>query len=210
MDSIDEIDWDEIMMYNGLAQGRFIFGLSLADELNIAHSKGLQHYYLAPVRTYAELQDLKRAGVCRITVTAPLFFDLEQVKKFNIPIYMTANSATQDALFERTDGITGCWIRPEDVSVYEPYIEVLNFTGTQSQEQALYRIYAEHKKWSGEINLIIPDTKSNAVNRMITPDFAKARLSCQQRCMRNESCHLCYQILQLADPKLLSQLKENS
>lgn len=198
------------MMYNGLAQGRFVFGLSLADELNIAREKELKHYYLAPVRTYAELQDLKNAGVCRITVTAPLFFDLEQVNKFEIPIYMTANSSTQDALFERNDGITGCWIRPEDVSVYEQYIDVLNFVGNQSQEQALYRIYAEQHEWLGEINLIIPDINSNATNRMITPDFARARLSCQQRCMRQGSCHLCYQILKLANPELLSAFKENT
>ena len=44
----------------------------------------------------------------------------------------------------RENGIIGFWVRPEDVSYYEPYIDVFEFEDCDiKREQALYRVYAE-------------------------------------------------------------------
>ena len=203
MDCEEEIDWNQIEMYKGLSFGRFIFGLSLPDELNEARNRDMKHYYLSPVRTFAELNDLKRAGVCRITLSAPLFFQLPKVKEFGIPVYMVANSANSDSLFARPDGVVGCWIRPEDVEAYEPYIDVLEFVGDLKQQQALYRIYAEQHAWSGELGLLIKDLNYLCTNRMIPPTLAEKRIQCGQKCQENGNCRICYRLFDLANPELL-------
>ena len=38
---------------------------------------------------------------------------------------------------------------------------------------------------------------------MIPPEFAEKRLNCGQRCMSNGGCHLCWRLLNLANPDLL-------
>lgn len=43
---------------------------------------------------------------------------------------------------------------------------------------------------------------------MIPPELGEARISCQQKCVRSASCHLCYTTLELANPELLSAYKE--
>lgn len=203
IDSTEDIDWNEINMYNGLSQGHFIFGLTLYDEMNMARAKNITYYHLAPVRTFAELNDLKRAGVCRVSVTAPLFFQLKKVKSFGIPVYATANVSQGDSLFSRPDGVTGCWIRPEDVETYEPYIDILDFSGDKTQEQALYRIYAEKKEWPGELGLLVQDLNYQCTNRMVPPTLAERRIECGQKCQENGNCRLCYRTFDLANPELL-------
>lgn len=204
----EPIDWNEIKTFNTLAQGRFIFGLTVFDEMNMAKENNIAHYYLGPVRTFSELSDLKRAGVNRITVSAPLFFQLDKVKEFGIPVYMTANVSQSDSLFSRPDGVTGCWIRPEDVDIYSEYIDVLEFSGNKNQEQALYRIYAEQKKWDGDLNMIVQDINHEASNRLIPPIFAERRVKCAQRCQENGKCRFCYRILDLANPTKLKDYLE--
>ena len=132
------VDWNEIETFNTLAQGRLIIGLTLPEEVIEARQRGLKYYYLAEARTFAELRDFLRLGVCAIKITAPLFFQMDKVKQIcDVPIRAVANIANLDAVFTRPDGVTGTWIRPEDVELYEPYIDIIEFVGKQSQEQAL-------------------------------------------------------------------------
>lgn len=213
MDCDENIDWKQINIFHVLGQGRFIIGLSLPDEMAEARSRGYKFYYLSPARTFQELNDHIRAGVCYVRLGAPLFFQMDKVKKFNIPVRATANAANNDTLFERPNGATGVWIRPEDVGIYEPYIDVLEFVGNKTQEQALYRIYAEQHAWSGELGLIIKDLNYPCTNRMVPPTLAETRLNCGQKCQENDKCHLCFRTFDLANPELihnyLDATKEN-
>ena len=201
-DSDEEIDWKQIGTFNILSQGKLILGLSKPDEIAIAKEKGYAFHYLAALRTFQELRDVLATGVCRVRLGAPLFFQLDKVKTIcNVPIAAIANMASNDSLFERKDGVTGIWIRPEDVPTYEPYIEILEFIGNQKQEQALYRIYAEQHAWSGELGMLIQDLNYPCTNRMIPSDLAEARLNCRQRCQEFGNCHLCYRYMDLANPE---------
>lgn len=199
----EEIDWMAIRTFNVLGQGRFALGLSKPDDMNKARAEGYKHYYLGYIQSFQELADLQRGGVCGVYTDAPLFFQMDKVKEFNIPIYAVANRANNYALFHRPDGVTGTWIRPEDVEQYEPYIESIEFEGNLQQQRALFRIYAEEKEWSGELGLLVRDLNHPATNRMIPPDLAKIRMSCGHRCAAGNSCRICYRMLNLADPDKL-------
>ena len=204
----DIVDWNELSNFIVLSRNQIIFGFSDVADLDEARRRGLPHYCPVPVRTFAELEDYKRAGVCRVYLTAPLFFEMDKVQQFDIPVAAVANQANPDALFARPDGVTGTWIRPEDIELYEPYIEVIEFMGDRKQEQALFRIYAERQEWSGDLNLIIPDLNYPCTNRMIPPTLAQKRLNCGQRCKSGGACKLCYRLMTLAQPDLLRPLKE--
>jgi len=134
---------------------------------------------------------------------------MDKVRKiYSGPIYAIANMASNDSIFERKEGVCGLWIRPEDVPTYEPYVELIEFVGDQRQEQALFRIYAEQHKWSGELGLVVQDLNYPCTNRMVPPTLAQTRLNCGQRCQENGYCRLCYHTFDLANPTLLRNYLE--
>lgn len=205
----EAIDWQELNTYRILSRDTLIIGFSVPEEMKTAQKDGHTCYFLAPVRTFQELSDYRRAGVCRVQLDAPLFFRMDRVKEFGIPVYAVANVANSASIFERENGVAGTWIRPEDVQTYEPYIEVIEFWGNQSQEQALYRIYAEKHEWSGELGMLVKDLNYICTNRMVPPTLANARLTCGQKCQENDRCHLCYRTFDLANPDLLRNYLDN-
>jgi hypothetical protein len=207
-------DWKEIQEYHILGQGRFIIGLTFTKELAEARARGYKFHYLSAIRTFQELNEVADFGVCRIRLGAPLFFQLDKVGRvYSGPIYAIANMASNDSIFEQKEGVTGLWIRPEDVPTYEPYIELIEFIGNQKQEQALFRIYAEQHAWSGELGMVVQDLNYPCTNRMIPPTLAETRLNCGQRCQEGGRCHICYRMMDLANPEkirnYLEATKEN-
>lgn len=201
--SNDDIDWKEIKNYQKLARDNFVFGLSYIDELRECKANDIQFYYLEPIRTFRELQGVKALGARWAIIDAPLFFQMDKVKEVGVPLRATANMSIRE-LLPYPDGVPGPWIRPEDMDMYEPYIDTIEFGRVNlDQERALFRIYAEQKKWSGDLGLIIQDINYMGTNRMIPSDLTKKRLNCGQRCQIDAKCHYCWRMLDLANPDLL-------
>ena len=199
----DDIDWSEIKKFKTLARDNFVFGLTYIDEMIECKANGIDFYYLEPIRSFRELQGLKLFGVKWAFIDAPLFFQMDKVRAVGIPVRVTANISVREA-FPYADGVPGPWIRPEDVEAYEPYVDTIEFSRVNlDQERALFRIYAEQKKWPGELGLIVQDINYLGTNRMIPPDLVEKRLNCGQKCMENGNCRLCWRILDLANPDLL-------
>ena len=153
----DDIDWSEIKKFKTLAKDNFVFGLTYIDEIIECKGHGIDFYYLDPVRSFRELQGLKLFGAKWAFIDAPLFFQMDKVREVGVPIRVTANISVREA-FPYEDGVPGPWIRPEDVEAYEPYVDTIEFSRVNlEQERALFRIYAEQKKWPGDLGLIIQD-----------------------------------------------------
>lgn len=163
-------------------------------ELNI------KFFYSYPVSSYFELQGLKELGVCYAYIGMPLFFDLPNVIKIGVPLRAVPNVA-YEAYIPRDSGICGQWIRPEDVEIYEKYIDVFEFhTEGLPQERALYRIYAEQKHWPGEMGDIITNFgESDCLNRLVYEDIAQIRISCKQKCQAGHPCDLCRKSVKFGD-----------
>lgn len=210
--SDDKIDWKEIEMYNSKAEGKFILALTDITTCIEAGYKGIKFYHLKPVTTYFELRALKELGVCYIIPGAPLFFDMEFLSSLEIPIRCYPNESNLDGL-PRADRVCGPWIRPEDVEVYEDYVTTLEFKKTNElseadwlkKERGLFRIYHDERAWPGKINMIIDNIKSEATNRMIQPQVAKARLNCKQKCMSTSMCRVCPRAFELAYPERIQK-----
>ena len=163
-------------------------------------SNGIPFFYGYPITNDWELAAALKVGVSQVRIEAPLFFNQDRLKNLGVKVRVTANTASQGYL--PFTGINGSWIRPEDVDLYEN-IDIIEFEDCdKDKEQALYRIYAEQHAWPGKLSTLISNIDHDCVNRMLPPDFTKARLNCGQRCTYG-ACSLCSRYAYLADPDLL-------
>ena len=96
---------------------------------------------------------------------------------------MTANIASPIYLPTTGDGIQGQFIRPEDVILYESYVECLEFEEVNNkQEETLLHVYKENQNWPGNLNILIQRLNFNVDNRAISEEWGPARIKCKQRC----------------------------
>lgn len=195
------INWKEIEQFCKMSRSGFILGVINSVQLAEALKLNIPVYHRALIHTFEELRGLSEAGVSEAILGAPLFFQLDKVKQNfpNLKLRAIANVALPEGSASQDSGVCGIWIRPEDVSVYEPYITTLGFVAEHRAEQALFRIYSERKSWGGELRLLVKDLNHPAINNLILPELAEKRISCGQRCKENGICHLCPRILDLAN-----------
>lgn len=204
------IDWNEIEKYKTVSQNKLILCLNaISRDAQECRARDLKFYWGFPVGTFYELQALKKLGVCYAKLAAPAFFKMEAVKKIGVPVRATPNVAHQGYL-PLGDGVCGTWIRPEDLDLYEEYVETIEFEDADlKKEQALYRIYHDEKAWPGEMSMLISNFTQPGLNRLISPgDLTSRRLNCGQRCQEGGACRLCHRTIALAQPELIKKVAD--
>ena len=202
---------EKIIEYNNLANQKLIVCLDFINHETdtILTRNNVRHYWGYEVSSTYELESLRDYyHVCYVRLAPPLFFQMDLVKKFGIPVRVTPNVAQYNYM-PHPDGVNGTWIRPEDLERYEPVVAAAEFEDADiKKEQALFRIYAEEKEWSGKLSYIITNLGEDCTNRMLPPEFTSARMNCGLRCTAFGACRLCYHYFTLADPDLLKKFKE--
>lgn len=208
----DDINWEEIKTLYYLSKGHFYFGFNRIALAAPARDHQISFFFTYPITSYDELNTVKDLGVCQVRLGAPLFFDLDTVKTYfgDLKIFAVPNIAYDD-VYPRNDGVTGTWIRPEDMDTYAPYLDSIVFYDTEprSRERALYRIYCEEKHWAGDLQDIITNLNYYGTNRMILPEVGSKRINCGQACKKTGNCHICYRALQLANPDLMAEYRDS-
>ena len=204
------INWEDIELYNRVCQENFICAVHNYDACLECLKRGIKFYYGYPVDSYWELQGLKNLGVCYARLGPGLFFDMNAVKNIGVPIRAVPNLAFNDTLPHK-DGICGQWIRPEDLSMYEEYIDTIEFEDIDStKEQALYRVYMKQEGWKTNISSLITNLSKSipASNPLLDSDITKVRLNCKQKCQAGGACQICYRAFDLADKQRLREYFE--
>ena len=139
------------------------------------------------------------ANVTDVIIMGSMGFELDKVAKIahehNIQVRVFPNVA-QSTVFT-TSALLKFFIRPEDISWYEDYVDVCEFFGEINQ-MAYYRIYKENQQWSGKLNELILEFNSDLDSRFISPKFAEIRRSCNKNCMKGGLCRTCYRIEELS------------
>lgn len=204
----NELNWKEICDYYILSRHQFILCLGNIEDIKRAVEEGIPCFYGYAIETYASLRSFMRLGVSYVRLGVPLFFELDKVMNVlgeNGPkIRGIANITYMDRL-PHGDGISGMWIRPEDLDKYDKYFYSIEFDGVPvNKEEALFRIYIKQKSWAGPFNLLIEGLQTSAANRMISSDITDKRLNCGQRCESGGHCHNCYTELHMSNPSIYS------
>ena len=147
------------------------------------------------ITNWYELDSIVQTGVDEILIDGDLFFNLPKVKsicdEYNIQIRVTPNTAYNDIL-PRKNGIIGTYIRPEDMMLYENYIDTCEFAwDTLDEERTLLNIY-KGGAWMGNLNYLIKNLNYNIDNRGISSELASDKIDCGGRCLSGGSCHICF------------------
>lgn len=162
--------------------------------------KDIKLFFDIKANTWSTFIGLVNYRVTDIYITELLGFELDKISKIaknnNIQIRTFPNIA-QTSWTDNND-ITKFWIRPEDISIYEPYIDVCEFYGDINNFNIYYKIYKKDKKWFGNLKEIIIDLQENLDSRFIIPEFAQKRTRCGCRCLKGDNCKLCYEIIDLS------------
>jgi hypothetical protein len=172
------IRWKDIEKFNIMTQNKIIIETDSFEIMDVCKILNIKFFYAIPINSFYDLKALIDYGCCDVRIDAPLTHMLDKIEKFDITIRMSPNIAYYSYI-PRSNGVIGSWIRPEDVELYEEYIDVFEFENCDvKQEQALFRVYAESKQWLGPIDKLITNLNYQATNKLILPHFAKTRLYC--------------------------------
>ena len=166
--------------------------------------ENIQWYWPYPVTSYYELQQIISLKPSYIKLGPPLSFDLKNVKKLvgNIKLRMVCNNARPEYLPDKQNlpNFFGQFIRPEDINLYEKYIDVIEFkTEDLKKEETLLKIYKEDRNWPGNLNLLLDNLNFHVDNRGIPEEFGPARIECKQRCQAGGACRLCQRAFEFTD-----------
>ena len=200
------IEWEYLENIKTVYENKFILALYSLQECEEAKARGFRFYLNLPVTSYWELRALKELGVEYVHLGAPLFFDIERAASVGVPVRAVPNVAYADGL-PHDNGLCGCWIRPEDLKMYEPYVQIIEFEDCENhlREQAMFRIYMQGNGWSGPMEQLITNYDYPGEGRMFNPRFTVARLNCNHICQTpGRVCRICKRLSQLADPDLIT------
>lgn len=142
-----------------------------------------------------------------IYIVENLGFEIERIAKLlhSKGIKVRAFPNVAQSSWKDTPALRKFFIRPEDINLYEKYIDVIEFFNEENVS-TYYKIYAIDKKWFGKLNEIILDFNDNEIdNRCILSNFAERRINCGKRCYKGFRCDCCKNVEDLA-----KILKENN
>lgn len=207
-----EINWDEMKATNLIAREKLYLTIPNCKYIPYCKEHNIKFMLGYAISNWFELNSILAQSPAYVRLAPPLTHDLEKVaarvKSTNSRIRAVPNVA-YDKFFPREDGVTGSWIRPEDIEAYSQYIDIFEFEDCDDheKEQTLYEIYSRGN-WAGDLKMIITNLDYPGVNRMIPPDLSQRRINCKQQCEQNRTCRLCYRYLDLANPEKLEAYKK--
>ena len=170
----------------------------------------IRFYFAGLISTYYDLNSLVELEPKYVCLEAPLFFDLLTVHHIlsqkNIGVRANPIVADQSAWgISHQNKEVGTFVRPEDVEIYEEYIDVFEFRDENDafllpkREAAYYRIYAEQRAWPGQLGELILGLATPGLNRLIPPSFGAARVMCGQKCTKGSACRACYRNILMSE-----------
>lgn len=194
----EDIEWNKLK--NLAKENNLILCLEDLFYAGLCNSLDIPFYWSYPISSWYELDGLIKLNPCYLFITNPLSFELDVVKKkTNIPLRLCPNLA-YDSYIPRENGILGTWVRPEDINIYEKYIDTFEFViNDLSKEATLFRVYQQDGEWPGNLNVLIGNLSVDVDSRMLPKEFGEVRTTCGQRCLKNGRCHFCESAINLSD-----------
>ena len=165
--------------------------------------EGISFFIDKPCMCWEEFNYLIREGVSDINISGPLGFEMSKVKRvldsLNRKVIIRAVPNKVENMITFTPTLIGFYIRPEDIELYEEFIDVLEFEGLEHQD-TFFSIYAEHKSFIGNLNQCIYNFQEQVDNKGLITLFGERRRDCGRQCLSGGHCNRCYTLADLAKP----------
>ena len=204
-DKLNDKDWNNIEQYARACGDKLIISTYNESDIVNAAKRNIRNYLRAPIHNFENLRSILSLGATEALIAGELIHNQKLLGNFTASFRIIPNKAST---YIGINPVVGAWIRPEDIDKIEN-ISVCEFVEKEKRrEQALYRIYAQDKVWSGELSLLVEDIKDNSItNRMIPPEFQEQRSNCGWSCISGKfNCHYCDNNLFLANPDLYKEI----
>lgn len=193
------------------------FAILLTEDdisiLPLLQEHNIDYFFDTRVDTMDKLTSAISLRVSDVYICNELGFSLKTIAPYchdnGVKIRVYPNIAQSSSSRKCLDNFKKFFIRPEDVSVYEEYVDIFEFfVSDLSKQKTLYQIYKD-SKWMGDIrDLILElDYKEPILNYTIIPDFALTRIGCEKICGIGK-CQMCDRILSITE--LANRIKEES
>ena len=151
------------------------------------------------VTNFDQLNYLLELGVSQIYLAEDICFDLRRVKHacdgYNVSLRAFPNVAQSS--IKATPPLKKFFIRPEDVQEYADIIDTLEFWGPADRQDILLKIYKKGY-WFGDLEPLILDLNLSIDSRCIVDGFARARKTCERKCMKGRRCTICEAIYSIS------------
>lgn len=164
---------------------------------------GIRFFLNVPACSWEEIQGMVECGVSQVIIGGDPLFSLPDVHEFlnsqKIKVRVCANMAQSNWLM--TQDVKKFFIRPEDIDIYAPYIDVLYFMSYHDADQEVnFDVYSKKKRWAGELFPLISGLNVNINNLGIDPIFGPTRLTCGHKCMNpKRRCNICGRLFDLSN-----------
>ena len=193
----EDINWTTVDNFNKLCN--LEVALMSLNDINRCKEHNIKFFWGYEIISYYDLKRLVDLGVSQVLLGNELYFDVKNIKEhFNTPIRLIANKCF-DSYLPAQEGVCGTYVRPEDIDTYGKYVDTIEFYYKDlHQEKVLFKIYAEDKKWPGNLNLILANLNVDIDNRGLPDEFGSVRMICQQKCMKGRRCAFCYTAMKFA------------
>lgn len=161
--------------------------------------ENIPFFFLERINTFDKLTSAICLGVSDVYITDELGFYLIDVHKIcaehEVKVRVYPNVAQSSSL-KPDASLTQFFIRPEDIEMYEDYVDVLEFFGVALDKQPVfYNIYNEGQ-WGDELSILIAGIDPVA-SEGILPIFGPSRLKCNKRCTFGK-CELCINLAKIS------------
>lgn len=163
---------------------------------------GHKAYLKYPATDWETFSNLLSMNVSDIYIDGPLGFQCGVIAEapLNGTLIRVSPTVSANAALSTSDNANSFFIRPEDLHVYEPAIDIIDFNVDDvDKEEALFSIYTRGT-FDFSLDQLVSEVHIPVMNYMIQDDFAKIRYNCCQVCkVPKRSCHHCYNCLHLAN-----------
>ena len=186
-------------IHNNFAVRVDIIQNEVVEELK---KQDIPFFYANYANTPDEIYGMIQRGVSDVYVTESLAFSIEKISPYyktkGVNVRMIPNIAQYRKGFkENIPDPCKFFIRPEDVEIYEPYVDTFEIIAPDDRLSVLFEIY-NNRQWLGDLKDLIVGLEESFFNTGLVPYFGPERLKCGQKCMQ-EKCNLCLQMKELSD-----------
>lgn len=165
----------------------------LLKELNIPF------FFAKPAQTIGDIYAQSKYGVSEVIIGCDLGFQLDKVKAIAalLNVKIRARYYTIDILDENRPYLDFL-IRPEDVQLYEQYIDTIELPSIEpwSYVDGIFKAYKQHA-WNGTLQEFFPLSTIKINNKYLAPYWGSKRVSCGRKCLYSDKCSICETLTQL-------------